>query len=201
MATISVELGPLDHGRPLTLEEFLSSRSKKGYHYELIDGRLYVAPLPNLPEDYNEKWLFGKVQQYSRIHPEIINHVTDKARVFVPGRPRITAPEPDLAAYHAFPHEISLRKLRWQDVSPILVGEVISADDPDKDFVRNVRLYLQVPSIKEYWILDTREDPDRPMMLVYRRSGRNWRQITVAPVGRYTTKLLPDFELILDPRR
>jgi hypothetical protein len=31
---------------------------------------------------------------------------------------------------------------------------------------------LQVPSIREYWIIDGRDDPGRPVMLVHRRRGR-----------------------------
>lgn len=91
--------------------------------------------------------------------------------------------------------------VRWQDVSPILVVEVLSEDDAFKDLIRNVELYLQVPSIKEYWLIDNREDPNRPAMRVYRRHGRRWRIIEVAFNERYTTKLLAEFELVMNPRR
>src|SRR5207302_182190 len=143
-------------GRPMSLEEFLAGDYQEGCHYELIDGKLYVSPLPNLPEDLVADWIYFKLKLYAREHPEVINHVTNKARIFVPGRADVTAPEPDLAAYRNFPKDYPFRSLRWQDVSPILVGEVLSAEDPDKDLVRNVELYLQVPTLKEYWVLDTR---------------------------------------------
>jgi Uma2 family endonuclease len=86
-------------------------------------------------------------------------------------------------------------------VSPLLVVEIASADDPEKDFLRNVKLYRLVPSIKEYWVLDPRDDPNHPSMRVYRRVGKKWRIIEVAAGGTYTTKLLPGFKLVLDPRR
>jgi Uma2 family endonuclease len=86
-------------------------------------------------------------------------------------------------------------------VSPILVVEVLSSDDPDKDLVRNVDLYHQVPTIKEYWVIDGRDDPNRPTLLVYRRHGRKWRTYELAFGETYTTKLLPGFTLLLDPRR
>jgi hypothetical protein len=39
-------------------------------------------------------------------------------------------------------------------------------------------------------------------MTVYRKRGSRWqRPIELAYGDRYTTKLLPDFELIVDPRR
>jgi Uma2 family endonuclease len=83
----------------------------------------------------------------------------------------------------------------------VLVVEVLSADDPDKDLVRNVELYLQVPTIREYWVVDHRASVSQPQLLVYRRRGRRWQRVlTVPPGGRYTTRLLPDFELLVDPR-
>ena len=88
----------------------------------------------------------------------------------------------------------------WRDYSPVLVVEVISADTADKDLVRNRRLYLQVPSIKEYWILDPREGVEGLTLLVYRRRGRRWEACrTVAAGATYATPLLPGFSLLLDP--
>jgi Uma2 family endonuclease len=200
MATVT-KIGPLDHGLGMTLDEFLTSSSEEGFHYELIDGKLYVTPLPNLPEDADEQWLYGELKLYSRAHPEIINYVTNKARIFVPGRRRVTAPEPDLAAYRNFPLHSPRRTLRWQDVNPLLVAEVLSKDDPAKDLVRNVELYWQVPTIKEYWILDTRADPDHPTMIVHRRHGRSWRVLEIQAGATYSTRLLPGFELVLDPHK
>src|SRR3954471_24902372 len=136
MATVS-KLGPADHDRPMTLDEFMAGDYAEGYQYGLIDGKLYVSPLPNLPEDLVEEWLYFKLKLFSREHPEVINFVTNKARVFVPVRPGVTNPEPDVAAYRKFPLERPFRELRWQDVSPVLVAEVLSHEDPDKDLVRN----------------------------------------------------------------
>ncbi len=68
--------------------------------------------------------------------------------------------------------------------------------------MRNVELYLEVPSIREYWIIDPRESADRPTLLVYRRRGPRWqRPITVPFGGVYTTRLLPGFSMIVDPHR
>ena len=200
MATI-VKIGPADHGRPITEEQLRTGEFKEGYKYEVIDGRLYVSYEPDAPQGLTEWWLFMKLNAYSIKHSEIINYVWVKSRVFVHSRPDLTVPEPDLAAYHDFPFHLPRKKLQWENVSPILVAEVLSPDDPDKDLVRNVELYLLVPSIKEYWIVDGLEDPDRPSMLVYRRHGTKWRKIDVAPGETYTTRLLPGFKLLLDPRR
>jgi Uma2 family endonuclease len=202
MKTAVATIGPADHGRPFSDEQFRHVDFEPCYKYELIEGRLYVSYEADLPSNSVEDWLYLQVRLYSLEHPEVINYVTNKARVFVPALRRVTIPEPDLTAYHDFPHHLPLQDLRWQDLSPLLVGEVVSKSDPDKGFVRNVRLYLQVPTIREYWILDPRDDPAQPILYVYRRRGSRWqRPIEVAPGDTYTTKLLPGFKLILDPRR
>jgi Uma2 family endonuclease len=200
MATVT-KIGPEDHGRPMTLEEFEAGDYEEGCQYELIDGELYVSPLPNAPQGIVEHWLLTKVLLYSLQRPDVTNFVCNSARVFVPGRRRVTTPEPDLAAFRYFPLHLPFAEIRWQNVSPFLVGEVLSLDDPDKDLVRNVELYHQVPTIKEYWLLDTRDNPDQPTMRVYIRHGKGWRIRDVAYGERYTTRLLPGFELLLDPRR
>jgi Uma2 family endonuclease len=192
-------LGPSDHGRPMSYGEFMAGDYREGYKYELIDGRLYVSQHPELAEARVEEWLRDQLDQYAQEHPEVINYVTGKARVFVPGRKETTAPEPDLAAYQAFPRNRPIRGLSWKDVSPVLVIEVLHGDDVVKDLVRNVELYHQVPTIKEYWVLDARADPDRPSLRVHRRSGRPWRVADLAFGETYATRLLPGFRLILAP--
>src|SRR5579884_2508615 len=101
-----VKLGPADHGRPMTYEEYLAGDYQGGYHYELIDGKLYVTPLPNLPENRVEIWLLYKLFRCADDHPRIINYVTNKSRVFVHTRTKVTTPEPDLAAYRDFPVDL-----------------------------------------------------------------------------------------------
>jgi Uma2 family endonuclease len=197
----AVKIGPADHGRPFAEAEFLDNEFEPGYKYELIDGKLYVSYEPDPPENFADDWLFFKVKLYAHRHPGVINYVTNKARVIVPGRYGDTIPEPDLAAYRDFPLRLPKHHLRWEDVSPVLVSETLSRNDPAKDLIRNVNLYLRVPTIREYWILDPREDADRPALYVYRRRGARWqRPVELAYGDTYTTKLLPGFELTLDPR-
>jgi Uma2 family endonuclease len=200
MSTAPKKLGPADHGRPMTLEEFMAGDYIEGYHYELIDGKLYVSPEANLSEYRVDDWINFKLKLYAHYHPEVINFVANKARVFVPGRQRVTAPEPDAAAYRDYPLDLPWDSVRWEDVSPVLVVEVLSPDNPEKDLVRNVDLYLQVPSIKEYWLFDTRDGSEQFRLQVRRRHGRRWRLLEFGPGETYTTKLLPDFTLIVAPR-
>lgn len=115
----------------------------------------------------------------------------------MPSAKRITCPEPDLAAYCNYPPRGE--KFNWEDVSPLLVAEILSPDNSQKDLVRNTELYLQVPSIKEYWIVDGIMDPDHPTLKVHRRWGQKWRIKDIPFGGTYTTPLLPGFELVMNP--
>jgi hypothetical protein len=85
--------------------------------------------------------------------------------------------------------------------SPRSSSSRCSQGTADKDLVRNVELYVEVPSIKQYWVLDPRPDPDRPSLRVYRRRGKNWQKpIDVAFGETYQTpRVLPGFALVVDP--
>jgi Uma2 family endonuclease len=199
MATVT-KLGPADHGRRMTLEEFETGDYEEGFKYELIDGRLYVSPLPNPDENVLERWLDWELSTYSREHRDVINFVSSKTRVFVPGLRLTTCPEPDLAAYNDFPLGLPFGKLHWRDLSPLLVVEVMTGDNY-KDMVRNTQLYLQVPTVREYWVLDAGDDPERPTLIQHRRHGRRW-VVHEFPFGStFKTRLLPGFSLVIDPRR
>jgi Uma2 family endonuclease len=194
-------LTPADHGRPLTWEEFSTARSQNGYHYEIIHGRLEVSPLPNLPHEELRKWLERLLDRYAEENPAAINHVNSPARVFLPDTEEddVTAPEPDIACYHDFPVDVPRRERDWRNVSPVLVVEVLSESMADKDLERNRDLYAQVPSIQEYWILDSRGEGDLTL-LVYRRRGKRWGRVRTVPPGcTYTTPLLPGFSLVMTP--
>lgn len=192
-------LGPADHGRTLTREEFETARGQEGFRYELVYGKVYVTPLPNLPHYCVLKWLERQLEAFAAKAPQIINYVATQSRVFVPGQDEPTTPEPDLAGYRDFPLDVPVARRNWQKISPVLVVEIVSEDDPDKDLVRNVELYIQVPSIREYWIIDPRFDAERPPLRIYRRRGRRWQAPLNIPGGDvYNPRLLPGFRLTLN---
>src|SRR5437868_4948424 len=81
-----VRLTPKDHGREIDPDVFEHATGEEGYHYEIINGRVYVAPVADVSHDLVEDWLYMKLKQYSREHPEVINHVTTAPRIFIPTR-------------------------------------------------------------------------------------------------------------------
>lgn len=201
MATVQLKLGPADHDRPLSLDDFESAEYEPGHKYEIIDGRLYVAPEANLTEQRLEKWLARKLDHYAEAHPDVINFVSEKGRVFIPARKRPTVPEPDIVCYHDFPDEAGMDDLGWEDISPVLVAEVLVEGKPAKDLERNPELYFDVPSIREYWVLDGSDNPNEPTLIQHRRHGKRW-VVREYPYGSaFTTKLLPGFALVIDPHK
>ena len=193
-----LRLGPHDHGREMTYDEFLGGDYEEGFKYELIRGELYVSPQPNPPHDWILEYLHGMLWAYRLQHRHIIKRLSTHSRVFVPGIRKTTCPEPDLALYNDF--AASPQQKRWEKFSPFIVIEVVS-DDPDKDYVRNVELYRQVPTILEYWLFDKVDDVDGPTLRVHRRDSgdQDWTAEDYAATEVYTTPLLPQFELPVRP--
>lgn len=193
-------LGPRDQGKRMTLEEFFAADTEEGYRYELIRGRLVVMTAPNMPHELLLDWLRDVLKAYARQHPEVFNRVAGPGRVILEEPAEaVSAPEPDLLCYANFPHDASFDDAAWQAFSPCLVVEVISESHAEKDLVRNPDLYLQVRTLREYWIVDPRLSHDRPALTVYRRRGRHWQKpIHIEAGGSYTSRFLPGFNLILD---
>ncbi len=201
MPPTKLKFGPADHGRPVTADELVDAEYVEGFSYEIIDGRFYVVPAASLHEHRLEHWLRRKVERFADSNPSQIGWVANKSRVFVPDRPELTVPEPDLAVYRENLDEVDEDEAVWSNFQPFIVAEVLLASDPDKDLVRNVDLYFQVPSIAEYWILDGRENASEPLFIARRRWGTRW-VLTEVPYGEtYTTRTLPGFELLIDPRQ
>lgn len=193
----ALRLGPADVGRVLSDDEFMAGDYEEGYRYELIFGRLSVSPQPNFPHHRILVHVNNRLNRYAARHPDRINYVAIGARVFVPGSVETTAPQPDIAAYRGFPTE-KKSNVDWREVSPLIVIEVLSESDVDKDLIRNVDLYYRVRSIQEYWVFDLRENPNVPPLIVHRRQRHGWQVMHVLR-GSYRTELLPGFRLPLDP--
>ena len=196
-----IYLTPADHGRPLSWDEYVSADAEEGYRYELIEGRVVVSPPPGSLHEDCVDWLEELLDTYARSRPDILCSVRSRSCVVLPdlAAEEVSAPEPDLACYAEFAARFA-PSVDWRDYTPILVVEVISPDTADKDLVRNRRLYLQVPGIREYWILDPRGGVEGLALLVYRRRGRRWEACrTVAAGETYTTPMLPGFSLVVDP--
>jgi len=196
-----LSIGPADAGLRLTWNDFAKADWQEGFRYELIDGRLMVSPTPEVDHDDVDDWVLQLLSAYSHRRPNMVNRISNNARIFIPKRPDVTVPQPDLAVYRDFPLRRDRPKgFSWKHIYPIIVIEILSPGNHDKDVVRNVILYELAVEIREYWIFDGLEGNDQLTMTVYRRRGEKWQKPIVLNMGDvYTTKLLPGFRLRLDP--
>ena len=186
-----LRLGPEDAGRALEHADFERAVLAPGPRYELVAGRLAVTPAPNRSHADVQDGVLYQLEEYARQQRTILKRVTASARVLTRALGAPTDVQPDVAAYREWPPGSS-----WDDVSPVLVVEVVSASDPDKDLVRNREIYLRVASIQEYWIVDPRPEQG-PSLLALVRGAEGWQERPVAPGATYVTDLLPGFVLDL----
>lgn len=188
-----LHLTPADAGRALEHEDYERAEYAPGYLFELVAGRLAVTPAPNMPHTVVQAWILERLIDYARQRPDVLQAAVSVSRVLTRALGAMTDVQPDVAAYRAFPRT---RTSTWHDVAPALVVEVISASDPDKDLVRNRDIYLRVPSIQEYWIVDPRP-ANGPSMTALARGPQGWEERLVAPGATYRTDLLPGLTLDL----
>lgn len=191
-----VKLGPADAGRLLTQEQYDDAEYESGYVYEIVDGFLIVSPHPIPWHDVWVQVLQRALGDYSRRFPSRVNYVSTHSDVVIGGRPGPTRPQPDVAAYRAFP---SPPPARWDDVCPLVVCEVISERRAHKDSNRNRHLYWLAGGIAEYWIVDPREDWVRPALIVLCRvpGEPNWQEAVIRFGQTFRSTALPRFSLNL----
>jgi Uma2 family endonuclease len=185
----------------MTLEEYEQTIDEPGYRFELVQGRIDVSAEPELSHDDDAEWLADLLRDYRRKRPKIIGKISVHSRIYLPNLLAPTCLEPDIAVFRERTRSLPAARRKWKFINAILIIEILSPDTAKKDLVRNVELYLQVPSIREYWIVDSRQHLDRPKLIVYRRRGKRWQKPIEVPFGgTYETKLLPGFKLLVDPR-
>lgn len=191
-----LSLGPQDHGRQLTLDQYRRADEAPGCITELIDGVVLAAPMAIPNHEYWVQFLNNRVRDYVADHSAAKYFIATGSEVYIPDRPGPTRPRPDLAVYRDFPDP---PPRTWDDISPIVVAEVISDRRAEKDTVRNRHLYWAAAAIAEYWIIDPRRSWSAPTLIALHRPARGdfWNE-QVVPFGKiWRSKALPRFALNL----
>ena len=91
-----LRIGPHDHGREMTYQEFLAGDYEEGYKYELIEGELYVSPQPNPPHDIVLQYIDELLTIYKLQRRDIVKRMSSHWCVFVPGRRKHDVPRAGL---------------------------------------------------------------------------------------------------------
>jgi Uma2 family endonuclease len=187
MASLKLRIGPADHGRKMTLDEFREAEEEPGYLYELARGVLEATEVPNDPHWQIVSNLQGLFHRHKSTHPGAILRIGGggECRVWVPGM--ISGRNPDVAVVLAG----TLHDDRGRQ-PPSLVAEVVSTEGEDRDY-RDKRADYLVFGLSEYWIVDP---PLRQVTVLVRREapdGPEWTERLVAGEDVIPCTLLPGF--------
>ena len=179
----TLRIGPADHGRAMTLEEFRDVDEEPGYRYELARGILEVTEVPNDPHGQVEWNLLRALARYAEEHPGVIQRSggLGSFRLWLPGM--ISGRNPNVAVVlRGAPRDVRGRRV------PALAVEIVSAGGEARDYLTKREEYL-VYGLFEYWIVD----PQAMKATVLARDGGVWRERVFQGDQAVESVLLPGF--------
>ncbi|MHB1557125.1 MAG: Uma2 family endonuclease [Isosphaeraceae bacterium] len=185
MATVSAPLriGPADHGRAMTLEEFLDADVVEGYRYELGRGVLEVNQVANDPHFQVVSNLYSAAARHQREHPGVILRYGggNELQFIIPGL--VSGRNPDLGVVLCgAPRDWRGRR------KPALAAEVVSRGSVERDYVTKREEYLAY-GLDEYWIVD----PLERKVTVLSRRGDTWSEAVFRDEQTIVSLVLPGF--------
>ncbi len=185
MATIATprRIGPADHGRAMTLDEFMEAEEADGYRYELARGVLEVTEVPNDPHGDVVSNLFDAMARYRRDHPGVIRRYGggSEFRFWLPHM--VSGRNPDLGVVLLG----AAKDWRGRRV-PALAAEVVSRGSVQRDYVIKREEYLAY-GLLEYWIVD----PLKRQVTVLTRHGDAWNEQVFRDEQVIGSLVLPGF--------
>jgi Uma2 family endonuclease len=182
MSVVKLRIGPADHGRAMTLDEFLEAEEVPGYRYELARGVLEVSEIPGRVHWRVTDNLREAIGLYRREHPgriDLIGH-SGEVRLLIPGLE--SGRHPDLA--------IVFRGA----ASPEWVSEVVSPGKKarERDYETRSEEYLAL-RIGEYWIVAPRDRTVTVRIRVEGPEGPSWSERVFTGDDVIVSVLLPGF--------
>jgi len=185
MATVTAPLriSPADHGRAMTLEEFLDADVVEGYRYELARGVLEVNQVANDPHGDVVCDLYRGVARYDERHPGVIRRFGggNEFQFLMPGL--VSGRNPDLAVVlRGAPRDWRRRRIA------ALAAEVVSRGSIQRDYVTKREEYLAF-GLLEYWIVD----PLERKVTVLTRRGDTWSEAVFRDDQVIVSLVLPGF--------
>jgi Uma2 family endonuclease len=189
MSTVKLRIGPADHGRAITLEEFREAEEEPGYLYELARGVLEVGEVPGDEHGQIIDNLHEAFSNFRRGHPGLIRRIAHGSdlRVIIPELESDRHPDLALVFFRA-----NLNS-RGRQI-PALVCEVVSPGTRARrrDYEEKAEEFLTL-GIGEYWIVD----PSNKMVTILElRSDRGapaWSERVFKGDEVITSTLLPGF--------
>ncbi len=189
MATVqsALQLGPHDHGRLITAEEFADAHYAEPWKYEREQGRLIVMPPDGPGHDRGSEPVRDYLGAYRLSRPDLVEEVVSEAWIRVDdGTDRI----PDIGIFLVGPRSSIARPGRV----PEMVFEIVSADreSRERDYVKKRKEYRSL-GVLEYVLIDRR----RHRATVYTAGQQGYSKRILRPGDVYSSPLLPGLAIPL----
>jgi Uma2 family endonuclease len=191
MSKTIIKIGPADHGRRMSLEDFAEAERQEGYLYELSRGIITVSEVPKRIHALQFTAIRDQLSVYKYLHPGRIFGLFGGAECQLLIRPLESERQPDLAVYLSPPPEGD--EDFWSRWIPEIVIEIVSPSSRKRDYEEKSEEYLGL-GVREYWIVDA---PKR-LMVVLKRNRHRWVETTIRPPALYRTRLLPGLEFSVE---
>lgn len=188
MSTTQIRIGPADHGRRMTLDEFRDAEEEPGYLYELGRGVVEVTEVPNDPHGQIEDNLRSALEIYRRDHPGLIRRAGGASafRLWVPEM--VSGRNPD----QAFVLEGTPKDARGRR-RPSWAAEVVSEGGEDRDYRIKREEYL-IYGLREYWIIDPQLRQVTVLTRDDRADGPAWGERVFRGDETIASDLMPGFQ-------
>ena len=175
-------------GDRMTIDEFLALGETEG-KWELDDGVLYIMGSANQDHQYLKRWFCRHIEDHLLASNPPAGRLHDEMTTIL-SRERHRAPEPDIVVILAGRSDIG--GIVHVEGVPDIVVEILSTDR-GRDLVRKRELYAE-SGVREYWIVDPRDDTVTPLEL---RAGRYVPRGVLGADDTLTTPLLPGLSIPL----
>jgi len=181
MSMIQLRIGPADHGRALTLEEFRDAEEEEGYRFELGRGVLEVTEVPSSPHRRVVSNLYRAMGRFDQEHPGLVECFGGGSEFRLWIAALASGRNPDLGVVlEGTPPDAKGR------TQPSLVAEVVSRSSRARDYQTKREEYLDF-GILEYWIVD----PQLHQVTVLVREGADWSGQIVSGEQTIPSAVLP----------
>jgi Uma2 family endonuclease len=184
-----IRVGPQDHGKAMSLDDFDEAIAQEGYLYELNKGVIEVSGLPQPEHAKQIQEIREQLTFYRREHPGLIDMIGGGGEAKMLIGPARSERHPDLSVYFDPPPKVKDVWSRWV---PGIVIEVVSENSSKRDYQDKHDEYLMF-GVSEYWIVDSRKQ----QLLAMSRWRGQWQSKTYKTSQKFTSPLLPGFTLDL----
>ena len=186
----AIHVGPADHGRAMSLDDFEGAVVQEGYFYELNKGVIEASGVPHPRHAVETAAVRNQLVMYEEATPGVVYLIGGGSDAKVMVEDDQSERHPDLFVYLTPPPAVE--RDVWSHWIPAIVVEVVSESSIRRDYEEKPSEYLAF-GVGEYWIVDGL----RRRMTAHTRWRGQWKRRELKPTQKYATPLLPGFKLDL----